>query len=624
MSEKRRNHSLKKDILLLILSLSLSIILLASAVSLYTIFRMQQQSSQEQLRLVAESAAATVKDFIGHKQEILEQSALISNFANADEEGRKRTLELLISKDHSVRQVVYFDEDGRAAMSSSRFSNLVVEDFKRRIPQEALAATKEGDKYIGSVTIDEMTSEPVIIMAVPVHDLLGDYHGALVAEINLRFMWDVVHSLQVGKSGLAYVVDERGDLLVFEDIGRVLKQEDLGHLKEVHDFTDEPPSYVPHAEVARGITGLKVLTTFEKIGSPKWAVVVELPLREAYSLFFTGLLISLGFIIFSAVAAIIMGSHFSRRISEPIIRLRDAALKLGKGEQMSIRVESKNEIGDLADSFNTMAVDLTTSQEELERNNKRISELLKVKTQFVNQVAHDLRTPLTPMLLLLPQIRDRLKEKLDEDDLKGINIVIDNAQYLSLLVKDTLNIARLDAGKTIFELQEHDAKEVLEEFINGRQLLFKERKTAVKRDIPNEHVRVYADKTRVLEVLDNLVGNALKFMREDADNEIVIRLEHDEEQATISVQDNGIGMNDEAQEHVFDEFFKADPSRHESAGSSGLGLSICKRLIEGQGGRIWVASEGPGKGSTFRFTVPLYRGQRPAKRQSSPARPDDD
>lgn len=614
----RRRRSLKTDISILFLTLGLSILIIATALTLYVNFRAQQQFVDEQLTLIAKDAASTVKGYVVGKKDLLEQSTLASGFATASQSVQQRMMNTLIGNEPSFRQVIYFDEQGREALSASRLSRLGVEDLKMRLPETLFTTTKDMQAYIGSGSIDEVTCEPLLIIATPVTDSFGDYKGTMVAELNLKFMWDVVNSLHVGQKGVAYVVDDQGNLLAFNDVGRVLRRENMAYLDEVREFTTvRHDVHDSKAERAVGILGTTVITTHEHLGEPGWAVVVEVPLREAYSTLFTILLISLVFALFVSLAATAAGIHFSKEISKPIIALRDAAKEVGKGNlRTTIETDADNEIGELADSFNTMTKDLLKSKEEIERNNKQITELLELKTQFVNQVAHDLRTPLTPMLLLLPPLKERIKGKLSKEDIESLEVVINNAQYLSTLVRDTLNIARLDAGKVTFDVQPHTAADLVDEALRGRDVLFKQNNIKVINDIHRHtEITVYADKTRVLEVIDNIVGNALKFMNREGEKTLTFAIGSDEEKATFTIKDNGIGIEQKALQQIFTEFFKADPSRHEAAGSSGLGLAICKRLIESQGGKIWAESEGIGKGSTFRFTLPLYKGQKTAQSQ---------
>jgi len=137
--------------------------------------------------------------------------------------------------------------------------------------------------------------------------------------------------------------------------------------------------------------------------------------------------------------------------------------------------------------------------------------------------------------------------------------------------------------------------------IKDSQLLFEEKHITVHQHIPSDLI-VSIDEVQLQDVVINLFSNSIKFM--DPGGMITIAAERKNDDITISVTDTGIGLTEEQLAHIFEEFYKADPSRHE-VGSSGLGLTICKRIIEWHGGRIWATSPGLGKGSTFYFTIPF-------------------
>ncbi len=244
---------------------------------------------------------------------------------------------------------------------------------------------------------------------------------------------------------------------------------------------------------------------------------------------------------------------------------------------------------------------------ELVKANEDIKKLLEVKDQFVNQVSHDLRTPLTPIMTLLPLIKNELTniydEKLQKDLTEMIDKVIGNAEYLSNIVTDTLSISRLDTGKVKLNMRPYNIYNIVEEIISDNSIVFKDENIKVVNNISKDLPKVNIDKMRIREVINNLISNAIKFMEKR--KEIIFSASSDSDFVTVSVKDTGIGIRPDLVVKIFEEFYKADPSRHEH--SSGLGLSICKRIIEKHGGRIWAESPGLGKGSTFKFTLPIYK-----------------
>ena len=157
-----------------------------------------------------------------------------------------------------------------------------------------LARVNSGRNFIGSVYIDDFTFEPMVLMAVPIKNVFGDVKGTLLAEVNLKFMWDLVSSVKIGRNGTAYVVDRTGVLLAFQDIGRVLKGENLSNLSKVAEFQSDPDfSKGVTTNTVKGITGTKVVSTYLPLIEPDWAVMIELPFIEAYGSFIAALVFTI-------------------------------------------------------------------------------------------------------------------------------------------------------------------------------------------------------------------------------------------------------------------------------------------------------------------------------------------
>jgi PAS domain S-box-containing protein len=247
---------------------------------------------------------------------------------------------------------------------------------------------------------------------------------------------------------------------------------------------------------------------------------------------------------------------------------------------------------------NKQLVELNKNLEEkvLERTEK-IHSLLDQKNEFINQLGHDLKTPLTPLMALLPIIRKEI-EKTEKKEM--IDVMIRNANYMKDLITKTIEIAKLNSNMvplTFIPVNVFDEVEFIKE---NNQMLFTEKHIIFENQVAHD-VMVDADPLRFREILLNLVTNAVKYSKKDG-GMVRIDARVDGSMEVISVVDDGIGMNAEQKKRVFDEFYKADESRH-CLDSSGLGLNITKRLVEKHGGSIWVESDGIGKGSTFFFTL---------------------
>ena len=254
---------------------------------------------------------------------------------------------------------------------------------------------------------------------------------------------------------------------------------------------------------------------------------------------------------------------------------------------------------------NVVMQELTELNRNLEKNvnqrTERIQQLLKQKDQFISQLGHDLKNPLNPLVNLLP-ILER-----DEKDIKRkemFKVVNRNVGYMKNLVKKTLDLARLNSPTTKLNFEALNLSYEVNKVLDRNKFKLQEKKLKVNTDISKD-LWVSADKIYFEELVNNLVDNAVKYS--PIEGNINIDASENEKDITFIISDEGMGMTKEQISHVFDEFYKADGSRHDFD-SSGLGMTICKRVAEKHGGRIWAESKGLGKGSKFIFSLPKIEG----------------
>jgi signal transduction histidine kinase len=286
-----------------------------------------------------------------------------------------------------------------------------------------------------------------------------------------------------------------------------------------------------------------------------------------------------------------------KTIIKPITKFKNAIKKISEGKlDTEIKIKSKDEFGELSSAFNQMASDLDKSRSEIEQYSFRLEGLIAQKDQFINQLGHDLRSPLNPLLNLMPLIKTDDPESKDR-----IEIINRNVDYMKNLVFKTLEFARLNSPKIEFFIDDTNLLDEVNNTINQNKILFEENNFNIINKI-DEHIMVKADKLQLAELFNNLFSNAVKYS--DNGGNIIIDAYENKDFVTVSVKDSGIGLTQREIEKIFNEFYKVDESRHDFK-STGLGLPICKRIVEKHGGKIWVESSGENKGSTFYFTIPI-------------------
>jgi signal transduction histidine kinase len=307
-------------------------------------------------------------------------------------------------------------------------------------------------------------------------------------------------------------------------------------------------------------------------------------------------------ILIAAVSLFIMIFSFlymlRKAIVKPITAFRNATKVIGEGNLNEvIDIKSHDELGELANAFNTMTIDLKKSRDKIEKYNKTLEELLSQKDEFIGQLGHDLKNPLTPFIGLLPIIAEQEKDPQLKEHLK---LLSSNAEYMKDLIFKTLELAKLRSSNIKFDMENLNLKEEIDTVINRQQSFLKENMISIE-NLVNEKITVHANKLRLEELINNLVTNAVKYTPKE-DGVVIIDAEKEKNFITVSVKDNGIGMTKEQLNHIFDEFYRADRSMREGD-STGLGLSIAKRIVKKHGGDIWAQSSGKGKGTTFYFSL---------------------
>lgn len=239
-----------------------------------------------------------------------------------------------------------------------------------------------------------------------------------------------------------------------------------------------------------------------------------------------------------------------------------------------------------------------TAEQALVIANKRLSQLVAVKDEFVASVSHELRTPLTAIKEGIALVLDRVVGPITAEQEDFLRIVDDSVDRLTELINNLLDISKIEAGKFGLSRQRVRIQELIETLLSNYRLIIGRRtiKKVVARDVPD----VYADSARMLQVLSNLFSNAVKFTRDEGT--IVITVNKGENEVIVSVEDDGIGIAPDDLPKLFKKFSQVGAQQ---AQGTGLGLALVKQLVELHKGSVDVSSE-LGKGSKFTFTVPAY------------------
>ncbi|UPH49017.1 two component system sensor histidine kinase PieS [Listeria innocua] len=300
-------------------------------------------------------------------------------------------------------------------------------------------------------------------------------------------------------------------------------------------------------------------------------------------------------ILLSITIALILSAILSKLQVNRINKLRSATKDVIQGNYKArLKENNFDEIGALAIDFNKMTETLETSQEEIERQEKR-------RRQFIADVSHEMRTPLTTISGLTEGLVNDIIPKSETD--RCIALIDTEAKRLTKLVNENLDYEKIRSNKIKLQKTRFNGREFLELIKEQLDYVATEKGNKITVDIDKD-MYIYADYDRLTQVFINIVKNGVQFTENGL---ITLTGTRDYKESVLTITDTGIGMNTEELEQIWERFYKADMSRTNTAfGESGIGLSIVKQLIEYHDGTISVTSE-PNKGTTFTIRLPFFQ-----------------
>ena len=332
--------------------------------------------------------------------------------------------------------------------------------------------------------------------------------------------------------------------------------------------------------------------------------------------------------------SIVISSKLQRVISDPILRLAGTAREVSENKTYSARVvkETNDEVGQLYDAFNAMLIqiedrdeflerqveartaELVSANEQLIESKERAEEADRLKGEFLANISHEIRTP---MGVICGMTELTLRTDIDKKQRRNLEMVLASSDSLLKLINELLDLSKIEAGKMELNEADFDLKQSLSESLETLGIMARQKQISLRHEVDAQiPTTLFGDVDRLRQILNNIVGNAIKFT--ESQGKIVVkarsvRTTREGTEVHVSVSDTGPGIPIDKQELIFEAFRQADGSVTRTHGGSGLGLRISKQLVELMGGRIWVEST-VGKASEFHFTVEFRHG-----RQQSPA-----
>jgi signal transduction histidine kinase/CheY-like chemotaxis protein len=557
------------------------------------LFRVQREQ--------AKSAAETIGQFIKEIEDQMGWVAQLPPGTESSDEWRLDAMRLL-RQAPAVTQIAQLDAAGLERFRMSRQVMDVIGSLTDYSRDSVFIEAMANKVYYGPVYFVH-ESEPYMTIAVA--GARPD-EGVAVAQVNLKFIWDVVTQIKVGTSGQAYVVDSRGQLIAHPDISLVLRKMDLtrfAYVQAARALTR--PDLSEHSTLAVDLSGREVLSAYARVAPLGWLVFTDLPIREAYASFYETLIRS-GLLLLAALAlACFAGLFLARKMVVPIRTLSQGAAQIGNGDlTQRIVIETGDELEALGNQFNSMAARLqeshATLEGKVEERTKQLESANLAKSRFLAAASHDLRQPLHAVGLFVAQLHGRLRASERNRIVGRIEAAL---SAMNDLFSALLDISKLDAGGTTVNVSSFPVAQLL----THAETTFAEaaRAKGLSFRVMRSDAWIRSDFILLERVVFNLISNAVRYTSHGG---LLVGCRKRGNELRIEVWDTGAGIPADQRERIFVEFYRLDEQDRDRRGGLGLGLAIVDRACRLLKHNVDVKSA-PGKGSCFAITVPMVPAQ---------------
>lgn len=581
----KRTHRLRVR-LLLFFAASLSVpIFLIGLVTVLTARRSLLESTMREQREVARRIGDRVSTHVETVRNSLSHVAARDRFLRGNAEARWASLQQLMDDYPSLLECAVVNPEGRESLKAVRRGRRVLRSLSlvNRAGRDEFRIAQGGFSYAGPVFFTKTVRSPQMFLSVP----LRGQQEALLARLSLDSVWDLVSEVRVGRTGMAFMVDGKGNLLAHPDPERVLAHENVanrpGVLAVLRERFGESPIEADNLPIYPDENGRPSLLVHYRLVPLGWDVIVQVPVKEALAPVRSMQRRVLAVAVVLGGGLLFLGLILVRRSLDPLRKLQEGAQSLGRGDlKHRLALETQDEIQIVAEEFNKMAASL----ERLEQT----------KRDLTHMIVHDLKSPLAGVLGAIDYVTSGLLGPISEEQARILKVGAKSGHDLLRLIQNLLDIAKMEEGRLPLQQEAVEVKALAEACSESLDPGFRRGNRFVRVDAP-KGLFVSADRDLLERVLTNLLSNALRHSPEGG--EVLVGAAasgSDGGTALVWVKDRGQGIPREYLQSIFEKFSQVGP--RQGRVGTGLGLTFCKLAVEAHGGRIWAESEA-GQGSTF-------------------------
>ena len=551
-----------------------------------------REANLELARAVAAAFEVSVQDLYRQQHTLEAALGMLKDSPSAES---NRLLAASADQYRALRAIHWVDDSGVVVASSdpnSVGSSVASYDFYKRL--------EGGEDLVASDLMPSwITGRPIFIVGRRIKDLSGRSMGMLLSVVYPDIFGQQALSVRLDPTDFISLVDSRGTVVFSNQpswMGLTWTARQDPALQEALAGREA------QGRVTSPDTGQRRLAARVPIPSAGWAAGASVALSAVSSPLLRSIMVATAVLVLVTALCVVVVLQISRRIVVPLYELREHAHRIGEGHlERHEPIRGPLELQELGAALNGMSEQLAAARVALEQANEDLRRSNRDLEQFAYIASHDLQEPLRAVGGFVTLLQQRYRGSLDEKADRYIGEIVDGVSRMHALINGLLEYSRV--GTRGGDLQWAPAGKALDEALANLRMSIEQSGAVVTSEpLPT----VCSDPAQLMHLFQNLIGNAIKF-RSEPPPQVHVGAKHRDREWLFSVRDNGIGIDPQYADRIF-MIFQRLHTRNKYPGT-GIGLAICKRIVERHGGRIWFESQ-PGQGSTFYFTMP-DQGEQP-------------